>query len=142
MKPKKTSPTQRTLAELRKLGYTAAITEKWNSFAKIRQDLFGIIDIIAIWSAFGAGDIYKSGGIMGIQTCAGASHSARVAKALAEPRLKTWLEAGGLFEVWSWAKRGKRGEQKLWTLRRETVTLADLGGDHKLGTESGGAPSF
>jgi len=35
------SPTQRSLAHLKELGYTAKVVERWNPFAKIRQDLFG-----------------------------------------------------------------------------------------------------
>lgn len=43
------SPTQRTLAYLRKQGcQLVAITERWNPHAHIRQDLFGIIDVLAI----------------------------------------------------------------------------------------------
>ncbi len=34
------SPTQRTLAFLRKQGYTAAITERWNQFAHICRALW------------------------------------------------------------------------------------------------------
>jgi len=37
------SPTQRTLKKLRDEVYLAQVVEKWNAFAKIRQDLFGII---------------------------------------------------------------------------------------------------
>lgn len=43
------SNTTRTLAYLRKQGCElVAITEKWNPHANIRQDLFGIIDVLAI----------------------------------------------------------------------------------------------
>jgi hypothetical protein len=42
------SPTQRTLAHLRKLGYTADVTERWIPGANVRRDLFGFIDILAI----------------------------------------------------------------------------------------------
>jgi hypothetical protein len=43
------SPTQRTLKFLRKGGcQLVAITERWNGHAKIRQDLFGIIDVLAV----------------------------------------------------------------------------------------------
>lgn len=43
-----TSPTQLTLRALRKAGYTAAVVEHWNPHAKIRQDLFGIVDVLAV----------------------------------------------------------------------------------------------
>ena len=42
------SPTQRSLEYLRELGYHCAIVEKWNSFTKQRQDLWGWCDILAI----------------------------------------------------------------------------------------------
>jgi hypothetical protein len=41
------SPTARSLAHLKALGYQAKVVEKWNPFAKIRQDLFGA-DILAL----------------------------------------------------------------------------------------------
>ena len=37
----------------------------------------------------------------------------------------TWLQGGGRFEVWGWAKRGKAGARKLWTLSRRRVKLVD-----------------
>lgn len=42
------SPTALSLKYLRDLGYEAAVVEKWNPHAKIRQDLFGVIDIVAV----------------------------------------------------------------------------------------------
>ena len=42
------TPTQRSLAYLREQGYTVAIVERWNPFARIRQDLFGFVDLLAI----------------------------------------------------------------------------------------------
>jgi hypothetical protein len=33
---------------LKRLGYKVAITEKWNPHAKIRQDAWGFIDLIAV----------------------------------------------------------------------------------------------
>lgn len=111
------SPTQRSLALLRAEGWTVAIVEKWNPHARIRQDLFGCIDLLAI----------KPGcKPLGIQACAGASHAARRTKSIAEPRLLTWLAAGCDFEVWSWSKRGPRGKRKLWEVRREVLTGVEV----------------
>lgn len=42
------TPTQRTLKKLKDEGYVTAIVEKWNPHAKIRQDAFGFVDIIAL----------------------------------------------------------------------------------------------
>lgn len=115
----KTLPTQRALADLRKLGFTAGVVEKWNPHAHIRQDLFGCIDIVAVFPGFG---------VLGVQATSGegGNHAARRAKSIAEPRLRKWLEAGGRFEVWSYRKAGASGERKLWALRRDPVVLDDL----------------
>jgi hypothetical protein len=103
------SPTQRTLAECKRRGWTAQVVERRVPFHHTTIDLFGCIDIVAL----------LPGGIAGIQTCAGASHAARRTKSLAEPRLALWLARGGKFSIWSWSKRGARGKRKVWTLREE-----------------------
>lgn len=105
------SPTARSLQVLRQLGYTAGIVEKWNAFAKIRIDLFGIIDIVAI----------KPNEILGVQATTGSNHSSHVKKALGSSNLALWRASGGRFEIWSWAKQGKRGEFKRWELRRDNL---------------------
>lgn len=112
-KPKRISPTQRALADLRRMGYRPAVVERWNPYARIRQDLYGCIDLIGI----------RPGEILGVQTTSGTNHAARRSKALAEPAVREWLAAGGRFEIWSYAKRGARGERKLWERRVEAVTL-------------------
>jgi hypothetical protein len=118
------SPTQRTLAECRKRGWTVQVVERYNPHARVRVDLFGVIDLVAIkpprMSSSGA---VERGQIIAIQACAGSSHSARLAKILAEPRAKQWVEAGGLLELWSWSKRGARGKAKRWALRVDSVTV-------------------
>lgn len=119
---KSTSPTQRTLAECRKRGWTAQVVERWNPHAKVRVDLFGVIDLIALVPGVG---LLDNGRIVGIQACAGASHAARRDKILAEPRARQWVESGGLLALWSWSKRGGRGERKLWTLRAEAFSVED-----------------
>lgn len=91
------------------------VVEKWNAFAKIRQDLFGCIDIVSIGSH----------GILGIQACARSSVSARLEKAQAQPGLRQWLASGGLFVVQGWGKVG-RG-RKLWQCREIEVRLKDDG---------------
>ena len=110
------SPTSRTLAELRKRGLTAQVVERWCSYSHRRIDLLGCIDLVAV----------GGGRIMGVQACAGASHAARLTKALAQPGLRKWLADGGAFSIWSWAKRGARGKRKVWTLREERITTEML----------------
>jgi hypothetical protein len=111
------TPTQRALAFYKELGFVCAVVEKWNPHAKIRQDLYGCIDILCC---------RRGVGIIGVQACAGSSHAARRTKACAEPKLAEWLAAGGRFEVISFAKRGARGKRKLWTPKREELTKHDL----------------
>lgn len=113
----------------RKQGWIAGVVEKWNPHARIRQDLFGCIDIIVI------DDLEQ--GPLAVQATSGTGHAARRKKSVAEPRLKLWLEAPARFEIWSWSKRGPRGKRKVWTLRREPITLEHLlpETDPPLGTE-------
>jgi hypothetical protein len=115
-KPKKKrtggkSPTSRTLEECRKRGWPVQVVERWNQWARRRIDLFGCIDLVAI----------TPNGILGIQATSGDHHSHRRVKALDEPRLRAWLDAGGLFEIWSWMKQGAHGKKKVWTLRVEPL---------------------
>lgn len=111
MSTKGTSPTKLSLAELRKRGYMAAVVEKFNSFIKIRQDLFGILDIIAVHP------IKKE--VLGIQATSekGGNVSKHQKKIEGNKNLETWLQSGCKFEIWGWAKKGKAGKRKLWTLR-------------------------
>ena len=118
-----TSPTQRTLAECRKRGWHVQVVERWNQYARIRQDLFGVIDLVAI---------VPGRGILGIQATDATSHSKRVAKVLEEPRAIAWVKAGGLLQVWSWSKRrepGKKREQ--WTLRAEELVVKARASDNR-----------
>lgn len=142
------SPTARALAECRKRGWVAQVVEQTIPRTFIKRDLFGVIDIIAVKPTKeqigGLCCVYKRpygalpgaftcpecgllntripGEIIGIQATSGTNHAARIAKAKAEPRLRHWVDAGGRFEIWSWAKRGARGKRKTWTLRTEEVT--------------------
>lgn len=105
------SPTARSLALLRELGYTAKVVEHWNPYAKIRQDLFGV-DILAL----------KPGEkVLVIQATTGSNHAARRMKLLDAGFIELWTSAGARLEVWSWGKQGPRGGRKVWTARRETL---------------------
>jgi hypothetical protein len=104
------SPTQRSLAVLKELGYRAKIVERWNPFAKVRQDLFGA-DLLGL----------KPGSILAVQCTSGSNHAARRAKLDAEGFTALWKGAGATLEIWSWAKTGPRGRHKTWELRRERL---------------------
>ena len=92
----KISPTQKSLKELRSAGYIAQVVEKWNPFAKVRQDLFGVIDIVAVHP-----DLI---GVLGVQCTTKAHIKERLAKANAEPKLQVWLKAKNRFVVHGWEK--------------------------------------
>lgn len=113
------SPTQRTLAELRKLGYLAATVEHWNPHARIRQDLFGCIDVLAVGmgEAFG----WDAAHTLAVQATSGSHVSSRLAKLRGEelaPRVEKLKAAGWRVEVWGWRKSAK---SKRWELRRERL---------------------
>lgn len=114
----KTSPTQRSLKLLRDAGYHAAVTEHWNQFAHIRQDLFGFCDIVA----------YKpSGSVLFVQTTSGSNLSARIAKIVANEHARAFLQGEGReIVVHGWRKVGARGKRKLWECRVVQVTAEDF----------------
>ena len=96
------SNTTRTLAKLRADGYTAAVSERWNPHAGIRQDLFGFIDVVAL------GDGYT----LGVQACSYSGISARVRKIADHDNIAAVRKANWRIEVWGWRKVGHR-----WTVR-------------------------
>lgn len=108
-----TSPTARSLKLLRNAGYTAAVCERWNMHAKVRQDLFGFIDVVAIRA--------DKPGVLGIQATTVSNQAARLAKMISLPSLRTWLLAGNRVEIHGWKKR-----KGLWDVTRRVVGIEDL----------------
>lgn len=119
-----TTPTQRTIRELRNQGRVCAIVEKFNQHVGphgIRQDLFGIIDVLAL---------DPERGVVGVQCC-GNSFSAHYRK-LTEERWQEcmdWLKTPGtVLELWAWrkikVKRGGKAER--WTPRIKEFTVHDF----------------
>lgn len=103
------TPTQRSLAYLRKNGYTVAITERWNAHAGIRQDLFGCIDLIAL----------RGDETLGVQTTSGPNVAARVRKIADNEHLPALRAAGWTLHVHGWSKpKGSR----FWMLRTVDVS--------------------
>ena len=110
------SPTQRSLALLKKDGYSAQVVERFNPYAHVRVDLFGFIDIVAV----------GNGSTIGIQTTSAVNMSARVKKILLIPESKIWLECGNKIVVHGWAKKGAKDKRKLWCVNTKEVTLSDF----------------
>ncbi len=95
------SPTQRTLKRLRNSGEypLVSIVERWNAFAKIRQDLFGIIDLLAVDS---------KGNTVGIQVTSYSNISARVNKMEDSDAIKHLRDANWVLIVEGWHKKNNR----------------------------------
>ena len=88
------SPTQRSLEKLRAEGYLCQIVERWNPHARIRQDLFGIGDILAI----------REGETLLVQTTSRGNVAARVTKIQESEHLDKILAAGWKITVHGWGK--------------------------------------
>lgn len=98
-----TSPTQLTLKHLRKLGFPLVqVTEHWNPFAHVRQDLFGIVDVLAV----------SDTQIVAVQTTSASHVSNRVRKVEDSPATPVLRKAGIRLLVHGWRKVNGR-----WTLR-------------------------
>ncbi len=115
-----TSPTQLSLKYARAtLGWRACVVEKYVSAMGRKIDAFGFGDILAC----GDGKIY-------LIQCTTTDHAPnRVEKIKGEKcrgNARAWLQNGGVIWVWGWAKRGKAGKRKLWTLREYPVGIEDV----------------
>lgn len=110
------SPTQRTLAHLRKQGYTCAIVEKYIAAIRQRKDVFGFGDVLAV----------KVGepGSMLVQatTNTGGQFSKHLMKIKTIAEAGIWLAAGNRIRLVTWAKQGAHGKRKVWTCRELDIT--------------------
>ena len=93
-----TSPTQRSLALLRKRGYVAEVVEKWIPQVKRRKDLFGIGDVLAI----------REGEVLLVQATSDSNVSSRVNKIGDAEQTGAVRKAGIRIHVHGWRKRGSR----------------------------------
>ena len=113
----KTSPTQRSLKQLRNGGWLAVVVERWNQYARVRQDLLGFGDILAI----------RDNLCLMVQCCAMASRTARLNKILSEPKAQAWLGVPGhLIEIHAWRKVGPRGKRKTWKCDVTNIAKEDF----------------
>lgn len=110
-----TSPTEHSLSKLRKEGYTCAIVEHWNPFAKRRQDLFGFLDILGIKD--------DMPGVLGVQTTSKSNMGARILKIKREPIAKTWLMSGNLIVVDGWEKKAGKYELKRYYVTMDNIDV-------------------
>lgn len=107
MAKKRTSPTQRSLELLRSRGYLCEVVEKWNPYARIRQDLFGFGDILAI----------REDEVLLVQTTSGSNMAARIQKIADHENVGAVRKAGIRIHVHGWRKL-KSG----WACREEGLS--------------------
>ena len=88
------SPTQRSLKYLRDQGYQCWIVEHWNSFARIRQDLFGCIDILCI----------GHGHTLAVQTTSRSNVAARQKKIVENKYYPEMVRSGWKIQIQGWGK--------------------------------------
>ena len=113
---------QQSLNLLRKQGYTVEITEKWNQFARIRQDMLGFIDLVAV----SATDPIT----IAVQTTVMGSMTARLAKIRTLPKAATWVSSPyRKLYIHGWALRGARGKRKTWTCKEWELTADVVAGN-------------
>lgn len=96
------SPTQRTLAEMRKRGYHCEVVEKFNSFTRTRKDFCGFIDVLCL----------GENEIIGVQATSGDNVSKRVAKITEHENVGAVRKAGIRILVHGWRK-GSNGRYVL-----------------------------
>jgi len=102
-KRSKISPTQRSLKHLREAGYLCQVTEHWNQWARVRQDLFGFIDILAI----------RDAEILAVQACIRSDVATRATKIANHPNVGAVRKAGIRIEVWGWGTVGGHGSNRV-----------------------------
>lgn len=108
------SPTSRTLEVLRSYDVLAEVVERWNPHARVRHDLFGFIDVLAV-------DPMRTG-CLGIQATSASNMASRVRKVLEHPSARTFLEAQNGLQVWGW-RQVERDGRPTWRPRIRTVYL-------------------
>lgn len=113
------SATQRTIRALREQGCLCDIAEKFNSHIGpfgARQDLFGFIDIVALYPD----------GIVAIQSCTTTfkDHFDKIIENEAAPE---WLKHGRI-ELWSWrkVKRVRGGAAMIWQAKVHKFQESDF----------------
>lgn len=92
----KKSPSKRSLEYLEARGFLVDNVERWIPRTKIRKDLFGFADLLAI----------KPGRTVAVQTTDASNFSKRVNKVLDCTGAAVAVKAGWIVEVHGWRKEG------------------------------------
>ena len=102
---------------MRDRGLVCEVTEHWNSFAKIRKDLMGFCDVLAL-GQMPNGEFAA----IAVQTTSATNMAARVTKIRNEPKSEMWLKAGNKIEVHGW-KQSQKDKKKLWHCTVKEISL-------------------
>lgn len=103
------SSTPRPLALIRDRCYTATVVERWNPFARVCQDLFGFVDVLAVGHRH----------TVAVQTTSYLNMSSRVRKIYDSAALPVLMAAGWQVAIHGWRKCGRR-----WTVCEIDITAA------------------
>lgn len=89
------SPTQRSKKLMEDDGYLVAIVERWNPYARIRQDLFGLFDLLGVGGPLGT---------LAVQTTSASNIAARVRKISDDDGMVFCRRANWAIHVHGWRK--------------------------------------
>ncbi len=105
---------QQSLKMLREAGWTAEITEHWNSFGGVKVDFANFADII----------FFKAGhGRHACQVTTRGEIRPHIKKILAEPRALIWILSGGRILLHGWNHKAPPGKKrKIWTCKGIEIT--------------------
>lgn len=95
--------TKRTLDAWRKGGYLCQVVETYNSHARVKNDLYGFLDVLCV----------REKEIVGIQVTSQSNLSARVDKILKHKNYIPIKKSGIKILVEGWQKK-KEGRRLLW----------------------------
>ncbi len=99
---KPTALLPRSMEVLRAEGYLVAVTEHWNSFAHIKQDLWNFCDLLAI----------RRNEVLAVQVTDASNLAHRRTKIADNPNVPKVREAGIRIEIHSWRKVAGRWQMK------------------------------
>ena len=101
----------RSKAYIKSLGGIVEKTEHWNQFARKRQDLFGLFDLV--WLSMSTD--HEDGQVVGVQVVNThlEDHLVKINK---NPIAKMWVTCGAGFEIHDWRKQTSKGRTVRWNL--------------------------
>ena len=112
------TPTSRSLAFLRRQGFTVDVVERWIPGKAIRCDFLGFADLLAFHPA-------EKRFLLIQTTSTGVSERRRKILERRTAEAKAWLRAGGEIELHGWRRILDATGTRRWSVRVDTITLED-----------------